>query len=75
MSLSWVMYGMVFRQKKSEMSLSFAMYMQRRSVGIVLQDSIAAVAVRLIHIISMEVSWMHMISAVNCRRSESNARL
>ncbi len=44
---------MVVKNLTSRMSLSAVMFMQRKNVGTVLPDSIAAVAVRQTHTISM----------------------
>ena len=51
------------------MSSNAAMFMQRKNAGTVLQDFTAAADVRQTPIISTVISTMHMISAVNCRKS------
>ena len=43
--------------------------MQKKNAETVLQDSTAAADAQQIPIISMEISMMHMILAVNCRKS------
>ena len=51
------------------MSLSFAMYMQKKNVRTALRNSIAAVVVRQIPIISMALSTMFMNWDVSFREN------
>ena len=51
------------------MNSNAVMFMQKKNAETVLQDSTAAADVRQTPIISMEILMMHMILAVNCRKS------
>ena len=51
------------------MNSNAVMFMQKKNAETVLQDSTAAADVQQTPIISMEILMMHMILAVNCRKS------
>ena len=51
------------------MNSNAVMFMQKKNAETVLQNSIAAADAQQTPIISMDISMMHMILAVNCRKS------
>ncbi len=65
----WEMYSMGFKIRIFGTNSRAAMCMPRKNAETASPDSTAAAAVRLIHIISMVLSMMPMISGVSCSAS------